>query len=90
MKCEKGECALRGKSGECYIGIIEDDIELWPTLDGPKIVKCRKDHACHNCGREIEKGECAQYRSGTIPNEGLESFYLCTDCMAYYFKYGEL
>lgn len=40
--------------------------------------------------KQIEKGECAQYRSGIIPNEGLASFYLCTDCMAYYFKYGEL
>lgn len=42
---------------------------------------------CDCCGADCKD---VPNRSGTVPEEGLASFYLCTDCMNHYFKYGGL
>ena len=77
-------CGKRGRmmkySEEMYLdsGIygIGEDIECHKE----KLVKCRKDHECACCGREIESEETALYESGFM--DGLPvSSYTCIECV---------
>ncbi len=45
-----------------------------------KLVKCRKQHTCANCGKEIEKGEEALRETGFMDGQPV-SCYTCVPCM---------
>lgn len=44
-------------------------------LTNKTIIACRKSHKCEWCGELIEKGACAQYRSGVYDGEMYYGYY---------------
>lgn len=45
-----------------------------------KVVKCRKEHKCVNCGKVIKAGEHALYENGFYSGEPV-SAYICLSCI---------
>lgn len=65
---------------EKYIGTgiysMDEDILNYKE----KIVKCRKNHQCVQCGVNIEKGEKSLYESGFLDGMPV-SAYTCIECV---------
>lgn len=55
---------------------LDEDLECHKE----KVVKCRKEHECVNCGKVIKAGEHALYESGFYSGEPAYA-YTCLSCI---------
>ena len=59
-----------------FYGLADEDIENYKE----KLVKCRKNHTCMSCEKEIQVGNYAIRETGFMDGIPVSS-YTCIDCM---------
>ena len=62
-------------------GFYAGDMDGAYTDISEKLIKCRKDHSCANCQKNISKGSYAVRETALFQGEGWKSSYTCTDCI---------